>query len=444
MPDPTRSDLSTPLRAASGPGAGESRAPEHPEPPPRAFGPVAASRRIVTLDVLRGFALLGILLVNVPLMMHPVHLEALGAGPDGGLDRVARLLVEALAEGKFFTLFSLLFGVGMAIQMQRAASRGAPFVPFFLRRMGTLLGIGAAHVLLLWWGDILVYYAVLGMAVLPLRAAPVPRLLRLAGGAVLVPIALNAGLFGLGQLAQTTPEGAEAWRAGIEASVADARVDADVAYQTYGATDFGAMVMQRVADWSFATIGVTVGGMLFVVAAMFLIGMVVGRRGVLHDPGAHLPLLRGVRVWGGLVGVLGTATWMATGTTVSMEPTLAGLVSTTGFVLGAPALSLAYAATLTLALRDPRWQARLRPLAAVGRLALSNYLLQSLVVTTLAYGYGLGLYGQIGAAWSLVIALVVFALQVPLSVAWTRRFRYGPVEWLWRTLSYGRPPRPSA
>lgn len=404
----------------------------------RAFEPVRGRERIVTLDVLRGFAILGILLVNVPLMVTPVYREALGAADHAGLDRVAALLIEVLAEGKFFTMFSLAFGVGFAIQARRAQQRGAAFVPFHLRRMGVLLAIGVVHVVTLWWGDILIYYALLGTLLLPARRTPPARLLRLAGMAVLVPLAVNAGFVGLARLAQSTPEGAQAWSAELQQSIAGVEASAARAYEVYGGRDVAAMVGQRVDDWSFATIGITLNGMLFVVLAMFLVGAYVGRRGVLEDVEAHLALVRRVRLWGVLVGVLGTLIWLASEPANAVQPTLRGLLSTAGFVVGAPALSLAYAATLTLAVRDPRWARRLRPLAAVGRTALSNYLFQSVVVTTLAYGYGVGLYGRVGPAAALGIALVVFAVQVPSSMAWTRRFRFGPVEWVWRTLTYGR------
>lgn len=99
---------------------------------------------------------------------------------------------------------------------------------------------------------------------------------------------------------------------------------------------------------------------------------------------------------------------------------------------------MAYASGLVLLAQDPRWHARLLPLAAVGRTALSNYLLQTLICTTIFYGYGLGLYGQIGPAVGIALTLVIFGLQVPLSNWWVKRFRFGPFEWLWRSLTYGK------
>jgi uncharacterized protein len=113
------------------------------------------------------------------------------------------------------------------------------------------------------------------------------------------------------------------------------------------------------------------------------------------------------------------------------------LVSLAGQAVGAPALSLFYMSSIVLLMQRTPWEQRLRPLAPVGRMAISNYLLQTVICTTLFYGYGLGLYGQAGSAAGLLLTVVIFALQVPLSVWWLGHFRFGPVEWLWRSLSYG-------
>jgi uncharacterized protein len=403
--------------------------------------PVAGGERLLVLDVLRGFAITGILWVNAPLMLAPVYRQVLGSGPEGTLDGLARALVEVLAEGKFFTLFSLLFGIGVAIQMRRAEARGTAFRPFFLRRMAVLAAFGVAHVVLLWWGDILVYYALLGLLLLPLRRAPPARVLRWALVVLIVPIALGGAFAGLSELAARSPDGAAQLEEARLQAVRQARAGEADALATYRGSDVASMARQRLADWAYATIGVTGNGMLAIVLAMFLLGLATGKLRILDDLDRHRRLLRAVRAAGWLLGAAGTAAWLVLRPSAMGAEPWAGWISTTGFVLGAPALSLGYAATLALALRRPAARRILAPLAAVGRTALSNYLLQSLVVTTLAYGYGAGLYGRVGPAGALAITAAVLAVQIPLSVAWTRRFRYGPAEWLWRALAYGRPPR---
>jgi uncharacterized protein len=153
----------------------------------------------------------------------------------------------------------------------------------------------------------------------------------------------------------------------------------------------------------------------------------------------NLPLWRKVFVWGAVLGIIGNLLYVTLARTGNpLEPTLISLLGMVGYIIGAPALSLCYASGLVLLTQNERWYARLAPLAAVGRTALSNYLLQTLIATSIFYGYGLGLYGQIGPAFGILLTLAIFGLQIPLSNWWVERFRFGPAEWLWRTLTYGK------
>lgn len=409
-----------------------------PEPSRAAPGPTRAGERVVVLDVLRGFAILGILLVNAPLFFEPLWSDVLSGPATGVLDRTFELATEALAEGKFFTLFSLLFGVGVAMQMRRAERRDRRFAPFFLRRMAVLAAIGAAHAFLLWWGDILLYYAVLGLALVPLTRAPARRAVRWAGAAMVAPLVLNVGLFGLTSLASFDADAQQALADDTAARIVSAERSAATALEAYSGTDLGAMIAVRVAEWSFATTGLLLNGMVFLILAMFLLGLAVGKAGLLEDLDRHGDTLRRARLAGFLVGVPATLTWLLVRPPDVFTFDASTLISTVGFVLGGPALSIGYAATLALATRDPAWLRRLTPLASVGRVALSAYLMQSLVMTTLALGYGAGLYGRIGPAAAMAMAVALLAVQLPLAVWWTRHFRFGPAEWVWRSLLYGR------
>lgn len=409
-----------------------------PEPSQAAQGPTRTGERVVVLDVLRGFAILGILLVNAPLFFEPLWSGVMSGPASGVLDRAAELATEALAEGKFFTLFSLLFGVGVAMQMRRAERRERRFAPFYLRRMAVLAAVGAAHAFLLWWGDILLYYAVLGLALVPLTRAS-PRLaVRWAIAAGVAPLVLNLGLFGLTSMASFDPDARQALAEGTAERVASVERAATTALETYQGTDLGAMIAVRVSEWSFATTGLLLNGMVFLILAMFLLGLAVGKAGLLEDLDRYGDTLRRARLAGFLVGVPATLAWLLVRPPDVFTFDAATLVSTVGFVLGAPALSIGYAATLALATRDAAWLRRLAPLASVGRVALSAYLMQSLVMTTVALGYGAGLYGRIGPAAAMAMAVALLALQIPLAVWWTRRFRFGPAEWVWRSLVYGR------
>ncbi len=174
-----------------------------------------------------------------------------------------------------------------------------------------------------------------------------------------------------------------------------------------------------------------------------LLGLWAGRRGILHDIPAHLRFIRKVAVRGTILGVAASLTailvrWHYKEGMVSVS--WSGLVAFAGDAVRIPALCLAMAAAVVLLARNETWLRRLRPLAAVGRASLSNYLLQSVICSCLFYGYGLGLYGKVGPAVGLVLAVIIFLAQVPLSVLWLRHLRFGPAEWLWRTLTYGQMP----
>ena len=410
-----------------------------PSPSTPRGGPTRPAERVLVLDVLRGFAILGILLVNAPLFFVPLWSDVVGVSGGNALDQIASLATAALAEGKFFTLFSLLFGVGAAMQMRRAHERGRRFAPFFLRRLAILAAIGAAHAFLFWWGDILLYYAVLGLVLVPFARTSVKRAVRWAIAAAVVPLVINAGLFGLTSLAAFDEQAAAALAADTAARIADAEAGSTAALAAYAGNDLGPMIAVRAQEWSFATTGLVLNGMVFLIVAMFLIGVAAGKAGLLEDLERHAATLRRTRAVGFLVGIPATAVWL-----IAQPPDVftfdAGtLISTLGFVVGAPFLSVAYAASVALATRAPAWHRRLAPLGALGRVALSAYLMQSLVMTTLALGYGAGLYGQVGHAAASAMAVALLLLQIPLAVWWTRRFRFGPAEWLWRSLTYLRP-----
>lgn len=403
-------------------------------------GPIAPHERIEIVDILRGFAIFGILLVNMLFFAHPVYRAAIDTGPWANpLDQAASLLIAFFAQGKFFTLFSLLFGLGLAIQLQRSQDKGRSAVPLYVRRLLALLLIGLAHVILLWWGDILTYYALLGFVLLLFRNTAPRRLLRWAVVFLAIPLVMTAGSVALFELARTTPEGGAQLEAVLAETEAQFRAAYEQALAVYRSRDFAAMIPQRMADWAFATTGVISGGMLFLVLAMFLVGLYIGKRQLLHNAAEHLPLFRRVLAWGAVIGIIGNLLYVTLAHGASpLELTWGTLIGLAGFLIGAPALSLAYATGLVMLAQNAIWHKLLAPLAAVGRTALSNYLLQTLICTTIFYGYGLGLYGQIGPAAGLGLTVAIFGLQIPLSNWWVKRFRFGPFEWLWRSLTYGK------
>ncbi len=402
--------------------------------------PVALSERIQTIDILRGFALFGILLVNLHLFSHPVQELLTGYGEVGALlDRIAALGIQIFAESKFYPIFSFLFGLGFALQFQRAEERGTPCLPLYARRLSILLLIGLAHAVFVWVGDILVLYAVLGAILLLFFRKRSPHTLLVWAGVFLaIAVLLPAGLSGLAMLAKLTPAGAAEVSASYAASDAGLRAEAAKADVIYATGSFAEITAQRLSDlrlmYSVAIF------LAFNAFAMFLLGLYAGRRGIFRNIRAHAPLLRKIFWWGCALGLSSSFAHavVSHGPEFAL-PTWLDILADPARTLGAPVLALGYIAGLTLLLQHAAWRARLGPLAAVGRMALTNYLMQSLIATTLFYGYGFGLFGQVGPGLGLLITVAIYGLQIPLSVWWLRHFQYGPVEWLWRTLTYLRP-----
>jgi uncharacterized protein len=171
--------------------------------------------------------------------------------------------------------------------------------------------------------------------------------------------------------------------------------------------------------------------------AMFLLGLAIGRARIAESLSTSLPSIRRLGVWAAGVGVLASLAFVTTEDGAWKAPfAAADWLSGVGFVIGGPSLMLAYAAGLIVLLQRPVWRERLAPLAAAGRMPLTNYLMQSVICTTIFYGYGLGLFGRIGVAAGLALSVVIFAAQVMLSVWWFRRFEFGALEWIWRKLAY--------
>lgn len=401
-------------------------------------GPVQGGERIEMLDVLRGFALFGILVVNMPLYHTPIVTILTGQhGFTGAADMASLALIRFLFESKFFPLFSALFGYGFWLFLSRRRAAGASAVPVYLRRLAVLLLFGAAHVVLLWAGDILFFYAVLGFILVLFRNAGDRTLLWWAGGLIAVPVALM-GLFTLSMAAAAMDPHAHAEaQAQITAHAEQVNALIAEARQVYRSGSFAEMTAMRLREWRELLPGV-----LFFypnVLAMFLVGAWAARRNLVGDPAAHEGLLRRTLVVGVALGVPANALYawtMATGDWVT--PNVSTLAATAAIAVGGPAFAFAFVSAWLLWAKRPTVQKLRGLLAPLGRMALSQYLLQSLVCTTIFYGYGFGLYGRVKVWQGVVLTAVLFALQVVLARWWMARFRFGPLEWLWRTATYWR------
>jgi len=393
---------------------------------PSSLQPVASGERIAVLDVLRGFALLGILLMNIEAFSGPLDLAFTGIDAHWqGLDYWADAFVYVFVQGKFFTLFSLLFGAGFAVMAQRAEAAGREFTPFYLRRSAGLLLIGLCHALLVWSGDILVLYALASLPLLACREAPRSWLPWMGTLVYLLGIAMML-LIGA-MVSMATP-------GDLQKMLVDAQQGIDQQRLVYGHGDWSQANVQRLREF-----GASLGGMFISgpeVLGMFLIGSWFAGSGALSAPERFARLyavLRWVALPLGLLITLAGVLWkpyLAPG--VYDLPTTAAMALV---ALGGVPMCLGYLAWIV------HWREHLRGLGAVGRMALTHYLGQSLVCTLLFYHYGLGGFETLPRAWQLPFALLLFGVQVLVSHLWLRHFRFGPMEWLWRAMTYRQWPQ---
>lgn len=163
------------------------------------------------------------------------------------------------------------------------------------------------------------------------------------------------------------------------------------------------------------------------------------RRGIFHRTAEHLPFIQKVQSRALILGLIGNIMYALSGEFSNpSQPSLMSLLGVVGFAFGGPALCFFYASTLTLLVQSSEWRENFAPLAALGRMALTNYLMQTIICTTIFYGYGLGLYGRVGPAVGIALTIVIYGVQIPFSLWWLSKFQMGPAEWLWRTLTYGK------
>jgi len=402
-----------------------------------AVAPVQQAERIQIVDILRGFALFGILLVNMAIFSQPFQSILFPVSPAmPWYDRAATWLIHFLAEGKFYALFSMLFGLGMVLLMERIEARGRRFVPFSMRRLLALLLIGLVHALLIWPGDILIIYALLGFLLLLFRKARPRTLLIWAVILIAIPLLFIAVATGLVALGGMTPEGAQQIDQSFAATKAGYLADVARGEEVYAGGNFLEITTQRAYDYmSMGPVTAFVLG--FNILAMFLVGAWFGKRRIFNDLDAHRRFFRKLLTWGLIVGLIGNAIYATLIMNIPRyDASVELLIATVAQAIGAPLLMLAYVAAISLLALRPAWGRRLAVLAPVGQMALTNYLLESILSTTIFYGYGLALFGQVGAAWGIVLTIVIYLLLIPFSHWWMKRFLYGPAEWLWRSMTY--------
>lgn len=385
--------------------------------------PTAPSDRVVGLDALRGFALLGILVINIRVFSMPeiVLFNPTAYGDFTGANYWAWLAGHVLVKQKFITLFTLLFGAGVALFVRNRERDDDPAVRLHLRRSLWLVAFGLAHAYLLWYGDILVAYGVTALFVVAARDWDARKLAVVGTALLAIPSVLEV----LSALAASPEQLAASWQP------AESAIQSEV--ETYR-SGWLAQMDHRVSSSVYRQTAGYLASTGWRTAGLMLYGMALFRTGVMTNERSAGFYRRLVAV-GGTVGL---ATILAGVWFIEANDWAAAvaLYWTQFNYWGSIPLAGAY---LGLVMLYAKWRPAgvvTRWLAAVGRTAFSNYIFQTVVATSIFYGHGLGLFGRVSRVEALGVVVAIWAVQVPLSVLWLRYFRYGPLEWLWRALTY--------
>jgi uncharacterized protein len=394
--------------------------------------PISLPERIEVLDVLRGLAVCGILIGNMQWFSGYGMLPPSLAAQTPYADRLTHFLVHFFVEGKFYSIFSFLFGFGFALQIARAAQRGDLKASVFKRRLFWLLVIGLLHAYLLWAGDILSIYALMGFLLILFRRKTNRALIKWAIILLVVPI-LSYILLYILFVALVPP-------------ALIAKLDA-------GQIDYWRESVRKVSQGSYRQI-LTGFNLPFIVGryaslilemrlpkilAMFLLGVYAYRRAFFQHLSDHQSFIRRVLAYGLMLGVIGNVAFASlTGAEAVLPPTPVGIIGVISYAFGVPAMALGIMALIFTLWQRTAWRRLLAWLAPVGRMALTNYLMHTIVCVLIFYGYGFGQFGRVGARTATLIALGIFLVQIFLSALWLKYFNYGPMEWIWRQLTYRR------
>jgi uncharacterized protein len=411
-------------------------------------GPTPSGNRIVALDVLRGFALLGILFVNI------MSFSGIWSGSQewtGFADQAVQGFMEFFARSKFFSMFAMLFGIGFAMQIARIEEKTGHDLWTYSRRLLVLFLFGMLHLLLA--SDVLGPYAICGALLLLFRRVSLTALLLWA--LLLMPLPfLQTAIVSSLATAETQSqvlEEAEQTEQQSNQQIEDENEDTDSdfswilydgerARRVYSEGDFSEALTYNIqfSVHRYTSSWVNYLWDLLGPLPIMLVGVIIGRRKILERIHEEIPLLCKT-FWLGLgFGIAGTWFSQALLATMTGWDPWVWFAGNTLFTLCAWSMALGYGAGIVLLIQRDFWKKCLAPLQAVGRLALTNYLLQTMICTTVFYAYGFGLYGKLGPAAAALLAIAIYLLQVALSVLWTGRFRFGPAEWLWRSATYGR------
>ena len=402
----------------------------------------AEDSRIVTLDTVRGIAVMGILAMNIVAfaMPFPAYVNPAAYGGDSGIDLVSWFLNFVLIDGKMRGLFSMLFGASTLLVIDRASRAGRGGAAAHYARMAVLLLFGCLHFYFLWFGDILALYALSGMVLYFFRNKSPKSLVGWAVGFMALSmlfyglVAWTAAIAGSPSLPPRASQELMEARRTVEGEVGatSSKIASDLKlYKSDYATIVDSRLNKRTIEpfASFFSFGFETLGLMFIGMALFKTGFFTGaweaaryRKWLLRCALISIPVLAGLGLW---IIASNFDAPLIFGSFIAMSMPFDTL------------MAIAWAALVILWVKRGGVSALRDRVAATGRMAFTNYLATSVVMTTIFYGYGLNLFGEVNRAGLWLFVLGMCGLMLLWSKPWLERFHYGPLEWVWRTLSRG-------
>lgn len=375
------------------------------------WAPIREKDRIVWIDIIRGFAIFGIFVVNIGAFSAPYFMYggAEAAWPSA-INRFMQFFIDVFFQGSFYTLFSILFGFSWQLMKDRLVTKDVDMTSFLFRRQLALAGIGFVHAFLIWHGDILLSYGLVGILLLLFVQVKERNLLIwgiiLLGGSVAF---ISIGLYQVRYLI-----------GGADYQMINQAID------NYSSFNPIRILAQNAHDWSIANSGISFIFLIVILLPLFLFGAYIARKGWLHNPKEHQDLLWRILQVSFIVFIV-----LKLGPYVFGNPLWFTYIQDN---IGGAASAIFYILLLTYISQYPFGLKIIRPLKYVGRTAMSNYVLQSIFCFIIFYGFGL--YHRVSPALSFIIVILFFALQIYLSKKWLEKYHFGPLEWVLRSLSY--------
>lgn len=382
--------------------------------------PTTLENRIESLDMMRGFALLGIFMANMLLFHTPLLYIDPFTWFSSPSDIQAFKWLDIFIEGSFYPIFAMLFGYGINMQYEKARANKTSFAPVLVRRLGLLALFGLIHGILIWSGDVLFPYAIMGLLMVALVRIPAKWLMTIAVVVYVGAMGLFIGLIRL--LTKLDPNA-------LLDDFADLH-QIELSISAYAHGSFIEILSFRFQEWLF--IGLVNGVMMgfFIILPIIMIGAALSKWKVIERAAQMKGRLAIVLVVALLSGIwikalphIGKPTYDL----ILLQDTFGGVILATGYV-----------GVLLLLCTLPVFQKVFRPVAKAGRMSLTTYIMQSIIATLIFYSYGFGLYGKVDLVTGTWIAIGVFVIQVIFAELWLSKFKMGPLEWLWRKGTYGK------